>query len=126
MKDTTLDALRAARAAKNLTAVVTDLESGAEALWIDGKGIDGKEVDGNDPADLGLAISDSVEAAVAEAARKDASQVVEDDSRRLFIRVFCPPQRLFIIGAVHIAQSLSAMAREAGYAVALIDPRDTW
>lgn len=126
MKDTTLDALRAARAAKNLTAVVTDLESGAEALWIDGKGIDGKEVDGNDPADLGLAISDSVEAAVAEAARKDASQVVEDDSRRLFIRVFSPPQRLFIIGAVHVAQSLSAMAREAGYAVALIDPRDTW
>ena len=126
MKDTTLDALRAARAAKNLTAVVTDLESGAEALWIDGKGIDGKEVDGNDPADLGLAISDSVEAAVAEAARKDASQVVEDDSRRLFIRVFSPPQRLFIIGAVHVAQSLSAMAREAGYAVALIDPRATW
>ncbi|MFP8882000.1 MAG: XdhC family protein [Myxococcota bacterium] len=126
MKDTTLDALRAARAAKNLTAVVTDLESGAEALWIDGKGIDGKEVDGNDPADLGLAISDSVEAAVAEAARKDASQVVEDDSRRLFIRVFSPPQRLLIIGAVHVAQSLSAMAREAGYAVALIDPRDTW
>lgn len=126
MKDTTLDALRAARAAKNVTAVITDLESGAEALWIDGQGIDGKGIDGNDPADLGLAISDSVEAAVTEAARKDASQVVEDDSRRLFIRVFSPPQRLFIIGAVHVAQSLSAMAREAGYAVALIDPRDTW
>lgn len=121
MKTTTLEALRAARAAKKLTALVTDLESGAEALWVNGKGIDG-----NDSADLDLASSDRVAAAVREASRKDASQVIEDDSRRLLIRVFSPPQRLLIIGAVHIAQSLAAMAREAGYAVTLIDPRDTW
>lgn len=126
MKATTLEALRAARAAKKLTALVTDLETGSETLFIDGEVADGKVINGMGVVHLDFAISDSLAAAVREASRKDASQVIEDDSRRLFIRVFSPPQRLLIIGAVHIAQSLSAMAREAGYAVTLIDPRDTW
>lgn len=121
MKATTLEALCAARAAKHLTALVTDLETGAETLFVEGRQIPERGTDS-----LGLTIGDKLAAAVGEASRKDASRVVEDDSRRFLIRVFSPPQRLFIIGAVHIAQSLSAMAREAGYAVTLIDPRDTW
>src|SRR5262249_5326111 len=34
-----------------------------------------------------------------------------------------PPLRLIIVGAVHISEALCTMAREAGYAVTVIDPR---
>jgi xanthine dehydrogenase accessory factor len=44
----------------------------------------------------------------------------------LFIRPFLPPLRMFIIGAVHIAQDLAVIAHRTGYEVTLIDPRDTW
>jgi xanthine dehydrogenase accessory factor len=44
----------------------------------------------------------------------------------LFIQVFSPPLRLFVIGAVHIAQSLIPMAELIGYQVVLIDPRKAW
>ncbi|GHA42581.1 XdhC/CoxI family protein [Amylibacter ulvae] len=40
--------------------------------------------------------------------------------------VFNPPLRMAIVGAVHITQSLAAMARMAGYAVFLVDPRDSF
>jgi xanthine dehydrogenase accessory factor len=121
VKANTLDALLAARAAKKLTALVTDLESGAETLFVDDDAIDTTPA-----ADFDLTITDGIRNAIAEAFRTDSSVVVEVDAHRLFIRIFSPPKRLFIIGAVHIAQSLSAMAREAGYAVTLIDPRDAW
>jgi xanthine dehydrogenase accessory factor len=126
MKAATLHALRTARAAKRLTALVTDLDSGAERLFVGGEALDRNVFDAEDSGPPELAISESSAAAIREASRTDASRVIEEGSRRLFIRVFSPPQRLFIIGAVHIAQSLSAMAREAGYAITLIDPRDTW
>jgi xanthine dehydrogenase accessory factor len=44
----------------------------------------------------------------------------------VFLRPFLPPLRMFIIGAVHIAQDLAVMAQRTGYDVTLIDPRDTW
>ena len=44
-------------------------------------------------------------------------------SRRWLIQPFCPPPRLVIVGAVHIAQPLSQMAALAGFAVVVIDPR---
>jgi xanthine dehydrogenase accessory factor len=44
----------------------------------------------------------------------------------VFVRPFLPPLRMFIIGAVHIAQDLAVMAQRTGYDVTLIDPRDTW
>ncbi|MEM1343876.1 MAG: XdhC/CoxI family protein [Pseudomonadota bacterium] len=52
----------------------------------------------------------------------DRSGLDADDPGRL-LTVHNPPLRLAIVGAVHIAQALSAMARTAGYDVALIDPR---
>lgn len=41
-----------------------------------------------------------------------------------FVAVHNPPLRLIVVGAVHIAQALVAMARIAGYDPVLIDPRD--
>lgn len=44
----------------------------------------------------------------------------------LFTQIFNPPLKMIIVGAVHITQSLSAMARMAGYAVFLVDPRESF
>ena len=49
---------------------------------------------------------------------------MEDDGR--FIAPHNPPLRLIVVGAVHIAQPLVAMARLAGYDPSLIDPRDVF
>ena len=43
-----------------------------------------------------------------------------------FVRIFTPPLRLLIVGAVHIAQALVQMAAAADYHITLIDPRDGW
>jgi xanthine dehydrogenase accessory factor len=50
----------------------------------------------------------------------------DEDPPRVFVHVFAPPPRLFIVGAVHIAQALLPMAEAAGYAVSVIDPRDSF
>ena len=39
------------------------------------------------------------------------------------VRVYPPSIRLFIVGAVHIAQALVSMVQEIGYDVVVIDPR---
>lgn len=54
----------------------------------------------------------------AEAGMREA--VTEDGVLRV---PHLPPARLLIVGAVHIAQALAPMARLAGMAVTLIDPR---
>jgi len=41
----------------------------------------------------------------------------------VFLRVYSPRLRLVIVGAVHIAQPLAAMARAAGLDVVVVDPR---
>ncbi len=43
-----------------------------------------------------------------------------------FIAVMNPPQRLAVIGAVHIAQALVPMAQLAGFDVMVIDPREAF
>ncbi|BDG06157.1 XdhC family protein [Anaeromyxobacter oryzae] len=57
------------------------------------------------------------------AALDDASRQVEVGGRRVFLRVYNPPVRLVIVGAVHVAQALAPMARLAGYDVVVLDPR---
>ena len=92
--------LVAARAAKHPVAYAVHLESWARSLLRPGQ--DGA-------ADLRL--------------RSDKAGV-EEDGR--FIAPHNPPLRLIVVGAVHIAQPLVAMARMCGYAPTLIDPRDTF
>ena len=53
--------------------------------------------------------------------RADRSGFEEDG--RTFIAIQNPPLRLYVIGAVHIAQALLPMARIAGYDPVLLDPR---
>ena len=47
-----------------------------------------------------------------------------DKSKNEFIHIIDPKPRLFIIGAVHIAQALVSLANVTDYEVILIDPRD--
>lgn len=113
MKSAVLDALVTARAAKQPAALLTDLGSGDQALWL----ADGSPLPGDFPVTAPLL------EAVAGALRADKGQTVADGDRQVFIQVFNPPLRLMIVGAVHIAQPLSLMARQTGYDVTVIDPR---
>ena len=47
-----------------------------------------------------------------------------DKSKNEFIHIIHPKPRLFIVGAVHIAQALVSLADIADYDIILIDPRD--
>ena len=58
--------------------------------------------------------------AIAARMRADRSGLEADGT---FIAVHNPPLRMIVVGAVHIAQPLVAMARLCGYAPVLIDPR---
>lgn len=115
MKQATLDALLAARAAKRAIVLVTDLESGAQAL------IDPRTGAAAGPGDIAIG-ADLAEAAAA-AARADKGRTVERDGAQVFVQPFNPPLRLIVVGAVHIAQPLVAMAQLAGYDVTVVDPR---
>lgn len=97
-----LDELVAARAKRQAVAHVVNLETWERRL-----------ADGEDPV-LG--------AQIAERMRTDKSGI--DDE--WFIGVHNPPLRMIVVGAVHIAQPLVAMARLAGYDPLLVDPRETF
>lgn len=95
-----LDELVALRAARRQVAYAVTLADWSRALL----------GAGDDPA--------------ADARLRSDKAGVEEDGR--FIAPHNPPQRLIVVGAVHIAQPLVAMARLAGYDPTLIDPRATF
>jgi xanthine dehydrogenase accessory factor len=61
--------------------------------------------------------------AAREAAARDRSGRWDGPAGPVFLRVFNPPVRLVLVGAVHIAQALAPMARLAGCDVVVVDPR---
>jgi xanthine dehydrogenase accessory factor len=71
--------------------------------------------------------SEPGEAALREAARTAASadqaSQLETPEGRVLLRVFNPPVRVVIVGAVHIAQALAPMVQLCGHDVVVIDPR---
>jgi xanthine dehydrogenase accessory factor len=85
---------------------------------------------GDEGQDVG-SIAPSVDAQIANEARlllhkraKGVIEIVEQaETYRVFIETFAPPQRLYIVGATHIAISLCKMAKEVGFQVYVIDPR---
>lgn len=62
---------------------------------------------------------DALAGDIAPAMRRDRSAMAGD----WFIHANPPPLTLLIVGAVHIAQPLAAMARMTGYDTTIIDPR---
>ena len=108
MKAATLKTLNEARREGRAIVRATDLANGEELL------IDPAA----DTSPLGIA--------AAGAARADASGPAQIEGRSWFLSVFNPPLELVIVGAVHIAQPLVPMAREAGYGVRIVDPRSAF
>lgn len=109
MRQATLERLLAERDAGKPVALATALDDGREHLLAAGV------VDESVPAPL--------REAAAEALRYDRAVTREIDGRRWLVNPYNPPLRLFVVGAVHIAQSLAPMAAATGMAVTVIDPR---
>jgi len=114
MQLTTLKALNEARNNGKSALLFSDLDSGAETLTIEGEGSGDIEV------------TQEINEAAERAQNEDRGRMLESEGRRIFIQVFNPPRRLIIVGAVHISQPLVPIARLAGYAVTVIDPRGAW
>ena len=111
MKGAILERLLKDRAAKRAVVLVTELQSGAQAL------VYPKELFGD------LALDGDTLLRIRQSLQADANGTVELGGKRLFLQVQNPALRLIIIGAVHIAQTLAPMAALAGYSVTIIDPR---
>ena len=124
-----LTALLEAVDAKRMVVLATDLSDGRQALFFpldphaepvadEGAGAVGA-ADG-----ARLAADEVVLTAAEAAARADASTLAQDSGgREVFLRVYGPPHRLVVVGAVHIAQPLARMAAELGLDVVVVDPR---
>jgi len=107
------EALAAAETGRS-AALATNLKSGLQVL-VQPSGTKGS-----------LTLDHALTAAVNAAVRDDRSGTIETADGSVFIEVFNPPLRCFVVGAVHIAQPLARMAALAGYAVTIIDPRSAF
>lgn len=114
MKKEFLDSLIAAKNAKHPTVVITELDSGAQTLWIDGK------------SSGEIKISPVLSEGIDRTLRRDKGETFDDSGKRYFLQPFPPPKRMIVVGAVHIAQSLVPMAKLSGYDVTIIDPREAF
>jgi xanthine dehydrogenase accessory factor len=103
-------AVAASRAGKP-AAIATNLKSGEQSL------IEGSAITGN------LKIDDAIQSGISRALADDKSTTLDTPSGPVFVEVFNPPLRCFIVGAVHIAQPLARMTAELGFKVTVIDPR---
>jgi xanthine dehydrogenase accessory factor len=106
-----LDTLLKARAAKRPCVLITNLKNGSQSIVF----MDKHEGD--------LSLGDTLTAVAREALVNDRSGPLEGGDGGLFVHVFNPPLKMAIVGAVHVAQPLSAMAAMAGFEVTVIDPR---
>ncbi|MEZ4334073.1 MAG: XdhC family protein [Myxococcota bacterium] len=119
MKRATLEALVAARAARRPIVRLVWLATGEERLVA---AADAAPVDPATAAGIGP-LDPTVRRAVEDAFADDEGALVETNDGPVFVQPFNPPPRLAIVGAVHIAQSLCAFARDLGHAVLVVDPR---
>lgn len=99
----------------------------AVATVIAGEGVGNKLLvrsDGRRAGSLGSAALDADAAVWAqERMRVQESGWREFEARQVFVDVLPPPARLIVIGAVHIAIPLVALAKTLGFRTIVIDPR---
>ena len=114
MKSKYLDAVLAANTEGRSVALATDLKSGAQLF------LDGDQIEGN------LELDEMSLGAMREALRADRNISLDTTQGRVFVQVFSPPRRCFVIGAVHIAQPLVPMLAACDYKPIVIDPRGAW
>jgi xanthine dehydrogenase accessory factor len=56
----------------------------------------------------------------------NSQRAILDDETEVFIELIDPPPALILVGGVHIAVSLTALAKTLGYRTIVIDPRTAW
>ena len=110
MRQEILRELQVARRAHRPVTLATDLDSGEQ--WLLGP---------SDPLpdELDRELADELRGVF----RSDRARRVELGERTIFLNVFNPPLRMILVGAVHIAQPLAAMAAATGFQVIVVDPR---
>lgn len=99
-------------------AVATNLTTGAQSIFVSDDAVGAGEGD--------LALGAEASAAVRRAMRSHRSASIETEMGTIFVDVWSPAPRLYVVGAVHIAQLLVPIARIAGYDVTVIDPRSAF
>ncbi len=104
-----LDGVLRALAAKRPVVLTSDLASGETRLFR--------------PQEPEAGLDPVLVATAREAADRDESGTVATPGGTVFLRVFNPPVRVILVGAVQIAQVLAPMAQLAGYDVVVVDPR---
>ena len=114
MKARILDHVVAAARDHRSVALATDLTAGRQVLF------DGDQVEGD------LALDSATLDKVRETWRSGRNRTIETEAGPVFVEVLTPPHRCFIVGAVHIAQPLAKMLVMTDYAVAVIDPRESF
>jgi len=114
MKRHFLNVIVAAGRDSRSVALATDLASGRQLLVDEGTAEGELEVDA------------ATLAAIRAALKSDRNTTLEASGVRVFVEVFSPPRRCFVVGAVHIAQPLVQMLKLADYGVTVIDPRGSF
>jgi xanthine dehydrogenase accessory factor len=114
MKGRFLDAVIAAGRDSRSVVLATDIKSGTQLFF------DGDRTEGD------LALDEAGLAALRDSLRADRNRLIETAQGRVFIEVFSPPRRCFVIGAVHIAQPLVKVLALADYQAIVIDPRESF
>jgi xanthine dehydrogenase accessory factor len=114
MKRRDIEAVIAANRAGRSVALATELKSGAQFL------LDGDTQEGE------LALDAAALAAMRDALRSGRNTTLETPAGRVFVQVFSPSRRCFVVGAVHIAQPLVPMLIACDYKPIVIDPRGAW
>lgn len=114
MRDTVLTRLVGALEARRAVVLATRIPAGEQALLFPLE------------PDVGVPHDAWPVAAAREALRADQSVLVSDASGDVFLRVYNPPSRIIVVGAVHIAAPLAQMATAAGFTVQIVDPRSAF
>lgn len=122
MTPDTLHRLAQSQQERRLAVLVTRIPDGVQLLLLERDGVLAAADDG-DHADLPV---EELIAAATVTAQSDRSQLRTIDAQDWFLHVHAPPPRLLLVGAVHIAQVLAPLARVAGLAVSVIDPRESF
>ena len=114
MKRRFLDAVLSAGRDGRSVALATALAGGRQ-LMVDDASADGE-----------LELDNNALALVREALKGDRNTTIDTPDGRVFVEVFSPPRRCFVVGAVHNAQPLVQMLKLAEYGVTVIDPRGSF
>ncbi|MCZ6525895.1 MAG: XdhC family protein [Gammaproteobacteria bacterium] len=114
MHRTTLEKVNTAQQHKNPVVLLSNLQSGEQALYYP------------DGTTHGFVLSDTLYALANKALRSNRCQLFKEADYEIFLQAFNPPLRMIIIGAVHIAKTLASLARLCHYQVTIVDPRQAF